>query len=442
MSGRQDKGWESKIQDMVDDAIDSIDSMNFSDLNRRVQSTIDSIFDEWNIKGQRSSYRTNERRAGNYASRGPVRRTSDRRSSYATAIRRQMQNSGTGEYSYEKVEKPAPTNLYAKTPPGTFWGPIGTVVGGIMTFAFGVTAVTALGLLAGGIALGGAITGFVGAVGLAVSGAILGTGIRAKRRVGRFVRYKKTMNGRTYASVEELAGSIGKKVAFVRKDLQKMLELGFFPHGRMDQNETNLILDDETWKQYQRSKNSYQERRKTEEAQQKEKPQVFSREGVQDPEFIRAMQEGEDYIRQIREANDAIPGEDISRKLDILELLLRKIFAVLKQKPDQLPKLRKFMSFYMPTTIKLVQTYQELDAQPVEGENIRQAKREIEDTLDTINEAYKKLLDSFYEEAAMDVKTDITVLEAMLAKEGLTSSPFEVKSEETEQEGIRLTLGS
>ena len=90
-----------------------------------------------------------------------------------------------------------------------------------------------------------------------------------------------------------------------------------------------------------------------------------------------------------------------------------------------MPKLRKFMQYYMPTTLKLVQTYQELDAQPTEGENIRQSKAEIEKTLDTINLAYEKLLDSFFEDAAIDIRSDITVLETMLAQEGLTRNHFE-----------------
>ena len=101
---------------------------------------------------------------------------------------------------------------------------------------------------------------------------------------------------------------------------------------------------------------------------------------------------------------------------------------MLKQKPEQLPKLRKFMQYYMPTTLKLVQAYQELDAQPAQGENIRQSKAEIEKTLDTINLAYEKLLDSFFEDAAIDIKSDITVLETMLAQEGLTKNQFDTRS--------------
>lgn len=122
---------------------------------------------------------------------------------------------------------------------------------------------------------------------------------------------------------------------------------------------------------------------------------IFSSEGIENQDLVRAIEEGNRYIEAVRRANDAIPGEEISEKLYRLETLIRKIFEVLKQKPEQLPKLRKFMQYYMPTTLKLVQTYQELDTQPASGENIQQSKAEIEKTLDTINLPIEKLLDSF-----------------------------------------------
>ena len=78
------------------------------------------------------------------------------------------------------------------------------------------------------------------------------------------------------------------------------------------------------------------------------------------------------------------------------------------------------MDYYLPTTVKLLNAYEELDKQSLEGENIKTAKREIENTLDTINVAFENLLDSFYKETAWDVSADISVLKTMLAQEGLT----------------------
>ena len=114
----------------------------------------------------------------------------------------------------------------------------------------------------------------------------------------------------------------------------------------------------------------------------------------------------------------------ISQKLDRLEIILCKIFEYVENHTDELPETRKFMGYYLPTTLKLVNAYREMDAEPIQGENIRSAKHEIEATLDTINYAFENLLDSFYQDKAMDISTDITVLETMLAQEGLTEKDF------------------
>ena len=82
--------------------------------------------------------------------------------------------------------------------------------------------------------------------------------------------------------------------------------------------------------------------------------------------------------------------------------------------------LHKFMDYYLPTTMKLLNAYEELDKQELTGEHVQSAKTEIENTLDTINDAFENLLDSFYKETAWDVSSDISVLKTMLAQEGLT----------------------
>ncbi len=92
----------------------------------------------------------------------------------------------------------------------------------------------------------------------------------------------------------------------------------------------------------------------------------------------------------------------------------------MEQHPELIDDLHKFMDYYLPTTVKLLQAYEELDKQDVEGDNIKTAKKEIENTLDTINQAFENLLDSFFRDTAWDVSTDISVLKTMLAQEGLT----------------------
>lgn len=133
---------------------------------------------------------------------------------------------------------------------------------------------------------------------------------------------------------------------------------------------------------------------------------------------------GNEYLRQIRESNEAIPGEEMSRKISRMELIIHKIFQRVEQQPDLVSDLRKFMDYYLPITVKLLDAYEDLDAQPIQGANIASSKKEIEDTLDTINQAFENLLDSFFQDTAWDISSDISVLQTMLAQEGLTNRDF------------------
>ena len=82
------------------------------------------------------------------------------------------------------------------------------------------------------------------------------------------------------------------------------------------------------------------------------------------------------------------------------------------------------MDYYLPTTSKLLDAYRELDKQPVAGDNIRSTKTEIEQTVDTLNVAFEKLLDSLFVDRAWDISSDISVLNTMLAQEGLKEDDF------------------
>lgn len=94
-------------------------------------------------------------------------------------------------------------------------------------------------------------------------------------------------------------------------------------------------------------------------------------------------------MRRIKAANDAIPGEVISAKISRMELLVDRIFDRVEQNPDSVNDMRRMMDYYLPTTMKLLEAYEELDAQPVQGENIISSKKEIEDTIDTLNIAFE-----------------------------------------------------
>ena len=137
------------------------------------------------------------------------------------------------------------------------------------------------------------------------------------------------------------------------------------------------------------------------------------------------IEEGLGYIRLIRQCNDEIPGEEMSDKLDRLEVLVTRIFARVESEPQLAPELRKMLRFYLPTTKKLLEAYRDLDRQQIEVSNIAQTKREIEAAVDNINEAFEKFLDDLFRDKAWDIQSDISVLHTMLKQDGYLEKDFE-----------------
>ena len=119
-------------------------------------------------------------------------------------------------------------------------------------------------------------------------------------------------------------------------------------------------------------------------------------------------------------------------KGDKMELIVQKIFERAGEHPEVIPDLKKLMDYYLPMTVKLLDAYEDMDGQPVQGENITASKKEIEETIDTLNIAFEKLLDSIFRDTAWDVSTDISVLHTVLAQEGLTEDDFEKMKQNAE----------
>ena len=133
---------------------------------------------------------------------------------------------------------------------------------------------------------------------------------------------------------------------------------------------------------------------------------------------VEVIEEGKSYVRLIRQCNDEIPGEEMSDKLDRLETLVTRIFDQVEKEPELASELRRMLSFYLPTTKKLLEAYRDLDKQP-DLSNITQTKREIEAAVDNINEAFEKFLDELFREKAWDIQSDISVLHTMMKQDGL-----------------------
>ncbi|MEG0766059.1 MAG: 5-bromo-4-chloroindolyl phosphate hydrolysis family protein, partial [Pseudoflavonifractor sp.] len=126
------------------------------------------------------------------------------------------------------------------------------------------------------------------------------------------------------------------------------------------------------------------------------------------------------YLEEIRQANDAIADAVMSRKIDRIGEITGKILEYQRKNPDRSGQLRSFLSYYLPTTLKILRAYAQMEAQGIEGENIRAAKVRIEGMMDKVVEGFEKQLDKLFEGDAMDITTDVEVLERMLDKDGLS----------------------
>ncbi|MBR6616044.1 MAG: 5-bromo-4-chloroindolyl phosphate hydrolysis family protein [Lachnospiraceae bacterium] len=329
------------------------------------------------------------------------------------------------------IDMPQPPAVYEHKPGVKFAGILMAITG---FFCGGASLLWSLVLL-----LGSALVGEIGfglglfGVNLLLVGGCMYLGAKGVSMIGsvnRFSTYVKTIGQEELCNIKQLADRVGKSTNYVTKDVEKMIQKGWFCQGHLDDKKTCLMVTDDMYREYQKlEREKKQLQMEEEERRRKQTQKETSQKKVEKPqtEIQRVLEQGDGYVRQIRKCNDAILGEVISAKIDHMELLVNRIFDRVEQKPECVGDIRKLTEYYLPTTIKLLETYAEMDAQPVGGENIQSTKREIEDSLDTINVAFEKLLDSLYQDTAWDVSSDISVLKTMLAQEGLSEDGFNRK---------------
>lgn len=328
--------------------------------------------------------------------------------------------SGTGVRSVER-QRMLPSRYFNKN--GKVAGILYTVFGGIGMGFFGLTT---LGLLITLIVKqSGKAAGLTLLFGLLTGGSaiMLGKGCGLQGRLKRAERYMKLAKDKMYLELEVLAARTGQSLRKVRRDVRGMLNAGIFPEGHLDSQEKVLVLTDETWQQYEAAQQEYENRQRLED-QEKETEERRAEEGMDLTAEQQIEQEGHAYMERLRQLNVEIPGEVISNKLYQLDYLLQRIFMVLKEHPEKCPQMRKFMDYYLPTTVKLVESYADFDKAGIQGDNIMTAKAEIEKTMDTINQAFEKLLDDMYQDAAFEAAADAKVLKTVLAQDGYMKSEF------------------
>lgn len=379
------RDWERFGEDIRRTIQDAVEYGNYDRLNQTISNTVNQATD-WVNRNVNSARKT-----------GPTTYQAEDYS-YQTPPKQSL-----------KLYKVSSTSMVASILFIVFGFTLGSII--LLSFA---------GLLIASFFTGDLLAGLVGlAIGVGVSAIFFGMGakgISGIGRINRFKKYVKEIGNAEFCNISDLADAVRKPIKYVVKDIEKMIHKGWFLQGHLDKQKTCLITTNQMYQQYKQLEvRKETQKAEAEMAQQREDE---SRKTLT-PEVQKVIEQGDYYIKKLQECNDAIPGEEISAKISKIEMVVAKIFARVKQNPSSVADIRKLMEYYLPTTVKLLEAYAEMDAQPVVGTNIQTAKQEIEATLDTLNVAFEKLLDSLFQDAAWDVSSDISVLHTMLAQEGL-----------------------
>ena len=237
------------------------------------------------------------------------------------------------------------------------------------------------GLLAGGLSL------------------LLGGGAM-KRKMRRYAKYLACAGDRDAIPLTHLmkAADVGESKA--ERDLEAMIEKGMWgPDAYLDQGNNMLFRS-------QDAANAY-----------------FAQKRAAAPVNVMAQPRAEGYegmLQDIRRANDRIDDPVLSAKIDRLEIVTGQIFKVIQEQPAKKEKANTFLNYYLPTTQKLLDSYADFEEAGVSGQNLDQAKSRIQDTMDNVIAGFEHQLDELYRDAAMDIDSDIRVMETMLKRDTST----------------------
>lgn len=329
--------------------------------------------------GYRSPESRQQQRAERQAARQEYRR--DRAAARSSSTTRPDRTGHTG-----RSDRKSPFSLRS----GNFW----TVLGGILAICCGITTCQSF------------FAWMPGSLGLAIRSAIVpfictgvGAGMfvwgRVKHRQSHRLRKLINMVGnQKVIDIRALANAFPTSYGKACDDIQTLINGGYLgKNAYINMATGQLILDSD---------------------------------GFQAPpqpaEPAPTADQDQQLLAEIRQVNDDIPGEEMSRKIDRIEECTHHILEYLKKHPEKSAELHTFLDYYLPTTLKLLHTYAELDQQGIQGENVTTTKERIESIMDSVVEGFEAQLDKLFEGDMLDISADIAVMEKMLSRDGFSSS--------------------
>ena len=234
----------------------------------------------------------------------------------------------------------------------------------------------------------------------------------------RFKRYRAAMGDEKMVPISRLAEAVQSSEAFVRKDLAKMIRQGLIQEGYIDNEEDLFFLDAEVYRAFQQQQEAAFRQAAAKQAQ----PQS----AVPKTEMDELQQQGDDFLLLLNEHVRATGNEpEVCAQLKKMHATSQSILSWVKAHPSSIGKVKKFSRYYMPTTLKLLRSYDDVkDQESKVAEGIRS---DIGGILSTLNVAFDNLLADLLSDTALDISSEISAMQTMLAQDGLTLEEFTMK---------------
>ncbi len=247
---------------------------------------------------------------------------------------------------------------------------------------------------------------------------LFANGLGRRALIKRLRQYGAFLLEKPVWSIDALCAATHFSTARIRRDIRLSYKKNLLYHVQMDTEESCVIYGEENYRLYLNSERTRQEH----EANEAKRQQLLEDPQTAPMEHFRS--EGQAALQSIHSAIKNSNDDSFVFKLKALETTIERIFNYVQSHPQKLPDTRKFIDYYLPSTLKLLNKYRQYEEEDLHLEPVLLAKADIVDSLDTLNVAFGNLLESLYHEDTLDVVTDIDVLHTMLEQEGLTEPKF------------------
>ncbi len=252
--------------------------------------------------------------------------------------------------------------------------------------------------------------------------ALIWSGRQGKKKLSAFRRCITVTGDKGVVKMKPLAKTLGLTDAELERQLSDMIDRGYYgPRAYIDHARSLLVIEPEEMRDVYKAEDEAKAKKSAEKAEKKKAEQEA------------AKTEYERFVERIRQADIDIDDEEMSEKIRQMQAITEAIFQEVEQHPEKRSQIDRFMNYYLPTTLKLLDSYARIEEQGVSGENMAKAKADIERIADTLVDGYKKQLDTLYRAEAVDIAGDVSVIENMMKRDGFVGQndfQIHVKPEE------------